>query len=626
MDRSPLDSEEKYRAVFETSPDLLYTLSPNGKILECNDMMLKTLGYSRDELIGMKLLNLYADESKSYARECFKESLKTGKLRNKELKIVTKDGKKIDVELNLNTIYDSKGKAIYSISSQRDITRRKQMEKALISERNKLINILDSTEDGIYIANQNYDIEYINLVLKKEFGPIKGRKCYKYFHGRKKVCPWCKNQEVIKGKTVRWEWYSFKNHRTYELVDIPLKNSDGSVSKLEIFRDVTERKKIEESLRLSEERYALAQRHAKIGTWDWNIQTGDLTWSEQIELIFGFGRGEFGATYKAFLECVHPEDRQYVIDSVNDCIEEGKDYDIEHRILWSDGNIHWVLETGNVIRDKTGKAIRMLGIVRDITRRKEMEKELIQKKEEIERGNKELENRVEESIKKIQEAEKLALVGKLSAGIVHEINNPLYGISNYIELLLDEEEKEERNRHLKMISQGIDIIKSVTSNLLDLSQLGKLNLERVNINKLLEEVLSFSMPNIQKAKVKTVVQTDKNIPDILLDKNKIKEVFLNLITNAREAMPDGGKLKVRSKLGDKKVNIYFSDTGVGIPDEKVKHVFEPFHSDKRKQGKRGVGLGLFMVSNIVSIHNGEIKVKSAENKGTTVEIILPVNV
>ncbi len=143
----------------------------------------------------------------------------------------------------------------------------------------------------------------------------------------------------------------------------------------------SDRKRADEALQLSEERYALAQRAANIGSWDWNIETGSLHWSESIEPLFGFARGEFKATYEAFLECVHPDDRQYVIDSVNACVEDGKDYAIEHRIIWPNGTIRWVVETGNVIRNKKGQAIRMLGVVQDITERKKADEELIRSEE-----------------------------------------------------------------------------------------------------------------------------------------------------------------------------------------------------------------------------------------------------
>jgi PAS domain S-box-containing protein len=141
---------------------------------------------------------------------------------------------------------------------------------------------------------------------------------------------------------------------------------------------IAERMRAEEELKHSEERYALAQRAANVGSWDWQIQTGDLHWSDQVEPMFGFGRGEFGATYGAFLKSVHPEDRQYVVDSVEACVQRGADYAIEHRIVWPDRTVRWVSETGDVIRDENGKAERMLGVVRDITERKQAEEQLRQ--------------------------------------------------------------------------------------------------------------------------------------------------------------------------------------------------------------------------------------------------------
>ena len=163
------------------------------------------------------------------------------------------------------------------------------------------------------------------------------------------------------------------------------------------------RDKAIKDLELNERRYRLAQKAANIGSWEWNIITNELVWSEKIEPMFGFAKGKFKGTYESFLECIHPEDRDFVVKSVNDSLNNNKKYVIEHRIIWPDNTIRWVLERGDVIRDKNGKATRMIGVVQDITDKKEMEEFLKQKKEDLEEIVKERTEELIEANKKLKE-------------------------------------------------------------------------------------------------------------------------------------------------------------------------------------------------------------------------------
>ena len=153
---------------------------------------------------------------------------------------------------------------------------RGRAEKEMRLERDNLFNILVATEDGVYIVNKEFDIQYVNPVLQKDFGPCEGRKCFKYFHDRKEPCPWCKNQDVFAGKTVQWEWFSDKNGRTYDLLDTPLKNPDGSISKLEIFRDITKRKQAEKELEKHREHLEELVKERTVDLKEANIKLQEL--------------------------------------------------------------------------------------------------------------------------------------------------------------------------------------------------------------------------------------------------------------------------------------------------------------------------------------------------------------
>ncbi|MCK5148263.1 HAMP domain-containing protein [bacterium] len=148
----------------------------------------------------------------------------------------------------------------------KEIVQRKRAEEAQQLEYTHKMSILNAIPDGLYIVSQQYNIEYINSVIEREFGPIDGRKCYEYFHDRTEVCPWCKNGEVSIGKSVQWEWYFDKNNRYYDLFDSPLKNADGSISKFEIFHDITEHKLAEEQIQsdLKEKGLLLKEIHHRV--------------------------------------------------------------------------------------------------------------------------------------------------------------------------------------------------------------------------------------------------------------------------------------------------------------------------------------------------------------------------
>jgi PAS domain S-box-containing protein len=483
----------------------------------------------------------------------------------------------------------------------------KRKKEGLQLDHNRIIGILEAIEDGIYIVNQQYDIEYINHVIRREFGEVEGRKCYEYFHDRIEVCSWCKNQEVFAGKYVQWEWYSSKNNKYYDLLDTPLKNPDGTISKIEIFRDITKRKQIEEALKRSEERYTLAQRAAKIGSWDWEIKTGNLKWSDPIESMFGFSSGEFGATYKAFLECVHPEDRQYVIDSVNACIKEDKDYDIEHRIVWPDGSVIWVSETGDVIRDENGKAIRMLGVVRNITERKQNEEKLKKTLVDLERSNKEF--------------QQFAYVAS------HDLQEPLRMVASYTQLLekrykdkLDNDAKD----FIQFAIDGATRMQRLIDDLLNYSRVGAKDnpFGPINCNSLFEQTVADLSFTIEE---NHAIITNDDLPIVTGDIGQMRQLFQNLITNAiKFRRQESPRIHVSATKKGNEWIFSVQDNGIGTNLQYKDRIFMIFQRLHSREEYPGTGIGLAISKRIVEHHSGKIWVDSEIGKGSTFYFTIPI--
>jgi PAS domain S-box-containing protein len=253
------ESEEKHRALVDTAGKAGEGISIVQDVegLEAayvfvNDAFCEMTGYSREELLSMKAQDLihpaeFSEILDRYRRRQRGENLPAAY----ELTFVRKDGTLMPVEAGFGVINYSGKVAI--VAFHRDITERKRAEEALRNERDNLLNTLNAMKDGVYIISQQNDIVFANPSTKEEFGPYEGKKCYEYFHDFKEPCPWCNSREVIAGKIVRSEWFFPKTGKTYEVVHTPFREIGGSISKMSIIRDITERKRAEEALRKSEQ-------------------------------------------------------------------------------------------------------------------------------------------------------------------------------------------------------------------------------------------------------------------------------------------------------------------------------------------------------------------------------------
>ena len=245
MEQALRESEANYRKLVESSPDGIISVDASERIIDCNNEVCQLLGYSKEEIKGKSFRELLSRQLPKKLSFYYDQLNRSG-LVESEFELVRRDGMAMPVWAKIVGHYDANGRLNQAMAYIRDIAERKQAEETVRLERDNLFAILEAMKDGVFIVNEQYTLEYINSELEKDFGPPEGRKCYQYFHNREEPCPWCKIGEVMAGKTVRWECSFPRNQKTYDLIAAPFTNPDGTMSTLEIFHDITERKKVEQ--------------------------------------------------------------------------------------------------------------------------------------------------------------------------------------------------------------------------------------------------------------------------------------------------------------------------------------------------------------------------------------------
>jgi two-component system NtrC family sensor kinase len=234
----------------------------------------------------------------------------------------------------------------------------------------------------------------------------------------------------------------------------------------------------------------------------------------------------------------------------------------------------------------------------------------------------EAEKKLEETRQALLQSEKLAAMGRLTSQIAHELNNPLYGIMNTLELLKTEIPPESKRRRILELSLSeTQRLSEMLRNMLSFSKPEEETRRKINVNELLEGILLMMERQMKEANIRVETYFEEDLPEAMASTNQMRQVLLNMFKNAKEAMPKRGMLTVRTERHENQVFIHIQDTGVGIPDEIRNKIFEAFFTTKQKV--KGVGLGLSVCYGILKDHGGEIAVESEEGKGTTFIISLP---
>jgi PAS domain S-box-containing protein len=479
-------------------------------------------------------------------------------------------------------------------------------EHDLKLERNKLKTILDSMEDGVYIVSKDYDIEYVNPSIEKQFGAWKGRKCHVYFHGMETPCPWCRNAEVFAGKSVRWEFYLTQNDRIYDLFDTPITNTDGSVSKLEILHDITGRVKAEqERARLS---VAIEQAAEAVIMTD---TAGVILYvNPAFERVTGYSSADVIGKTPNILKSGEHDPSFYT--QMWDTIKAGGVWKGVFINKKKNGELYHVATTITPVRAKDGAITQYVGINRDITAEIEMEKRAMQ-------------------------SQKLQAIGTLSGGIAHDFNNILTAIIGHAEMAaLDAPAHSDMKHSIEQILSASARARDMVKRILSFSRGSAMELKPVDLCTVIADTIKLLRSTTPSTiEIKSPL-CDK--PCIAMgDPTQIGQVVMNLFANAEHSMRASGgvldisveRLDITAKANASTPNlspgpysvITVRDTGHGIPRDVMERIFEPFFTTKKLD--EGVGLGLSVAHGIITGMGGAITVNSELDKGTVFKVYIP---
>ncbi|MFH1698900.1 MAG: PAS domain S-box protein [Candidatus Omnitrophota bacterium] len=589
-------SEERFSQVAVTSGDWIWEIDIQGRYTYSSLVVEKILGYKPEEVVGKYFYDFFhpdeREELKKGAFEVFakKEAFKDFTNRN-----IKKDGQVVILETSGVPLIDADGKLIGFIGVDRDITKRKEAEEALRESEEKFRLIFDNAADGMLLANietkkfefgnkmilemLGYNSEEIkNLSLSNIHPPEDLLRIVEGFEGQAKG----EIKFVADALTKR------KNGTVFyaDITAYPIVLS-GRKYLMGIFRDVTEHKKARDELLHAAEEWSttfdsisdmisIIDKNYKIIKVNMSfadrlkMKPQDVIGKTCYELIHGTNEPPAFCPHTQTLETKEPKYAEYFESKL------GISLDV----------------STSPIFDEKGELIGSVYISRDNTFRKNLEKN-----------------------------QRLSELGKLVAEMAHEVNNPLMVVSGRAQLsLLDETINAEVKENLTIIHGECNKAKEIIQRLLKFSRPSKGMRKETDINQSIGSLVELIEHQFQLTNVEVKKSFAENLPLLIIDEKQIQEVIINLLNNAREAMPEGGTIDITTLQESDFVKINIRDSGQGMDDETLSKVFEPFYTTKKK----GTGLGLPVCYGIIKAHGGELKLESQSEKGTTATILLPI--
>ena len=620
MEASLLDAETRYRKLVEMAPDLTCIVT-DGIITLMNasgaDIMKSDDPHA---FIGQPFENYVHPDFRTIISEgmdhLFEEAWTP-------IRLIRCDGVTIDAEISALPFAERGLQTVMLVA--RDTSERKRAAEALIHRDVHLQGIMQTVVDGLITINEQGVVQSFNRAAEKIFdyradevigNNIKMLMPEPYASEHDGYLERYRNTHTAniigQGREVVGRR---KNGTTFplDLAVSELKQNGRSVF-IGVLRDITDRKAAEEELRESRERFELAISGAGEGIWDWNMHSDQLYISDKIRDLTGHKQDFIKA--KSWLRLIHPDDRgDYQYRLIRHLKGETPAFFSECRLRHRDGGSRWIRISGMALRDKAGWVYRMAGSVADITQRIENQHQIIEAKERAE-----IANRVKT---------------EFLANMSHELRTPLNAIIGFSDVMLSGlfgEIEPRYQEYIENIRDSGSHLLGVINDILDVSRIeaGRMELraERTSVKELIETTTRLIRDRAHEADLSVTRRLDKDLPDLMVDGQRIKQILLNVLSNAVKFTAPGGKITLKVKVNSAgEMVIAIKDTGIGMTAEDIETALTPFGQVDSKLARRfeGTGLGLPLTKSFVELHGGSLDIQSKPKEGTTVSIHLPAD-
>jgi PAS domain S-box-containing protein len=380
-----------------------------------------------------------------------------------------------------------------------------------------------------------------------------------------------------------------------------------------VLQRTTELMRAHQGVRENEERLRMAMDVARIAAWEWQLPTGDMTWSTDPEVLFGFPRGTLGTELRLG-HCVHPEDRERLEEASAAALRTGR-YQVEYRAIRPDGTVLWITERGEIVGDDTGP--RLVGISRDVSAEREAahERERLLRSEQQARDEAERQGRLKD---------------EFLATLSHELRTPMNAILGWLSILESGKPIREIHAVLAVVRRNAELQARLIEDLLDMNRFlsGTVQLEMspIDVGSLLQTTMQGLQPGADAKGVQVIASVEQTSGQVTADGRRLQQVLWNLVHNAVKFTPKGGLVQIHVHRSDGELQIQVQDNGQGINPSFLPHVFERFRQEDSSTTRNasGLGLGLSIAKQIVELHGGVITAFSdGENKGSTFTIRVP---